>query len=55
MHHHAESKVKPNSVAACRRHDFIGVIDRTPADSPQTKCLSIQVSNRGYTINSIPH
>jgi hypothetical protein len=38
---HAESKVKPNSFAACRRHDFIGVTDRTPADSPQTNCLSI--------------
>jgi hypothetical protein len=33
---HAESKVKPNSLAAmsiltaCRRNDFIGVTDRTP-------------------------
>ena len=58
---HAESKVKPNSFAAmsiptaCRRHDFIGVTDRTPADSPQPKCLSIHVSNRSYTIDSTPH
>ena len=52
---HAESKVKPSTFAAWRRHDFIGVTDRTPADLPQAKCLSIHVSNHSYTINSIPH